>query len=159
MLLLGENNETRGILSDYLVNFESTPDRVNRWILHQLRISPREIYNLHRRIAENTGQPFHGASSILKAWPHDSLGRDSSYDQGSVEFEGSYQNPQALGYHGACPPACRDTHGWQNTDAWLAHQSSTFSTADFTPNLQHQLRSESIKLKEHELLSALYDED
>lgn len=159
LLLLGESNETRSILSDYLVNFESTPDRVNRWILHQLRISPREIYTLHRNIAEHMGKPFHEASSVLKAWPHDSLGHDSSYNQGSVEFEGSYQNPQALGYHGACPPECRDTHGWPNNEAWLVHESSTFSNVEFTPSLQHQHRSESIKLKQHELSSGLYDED
>jgi hypothetical protein len=160
LLLLGESNDTRGILSDYLVNFDNTPDRVNRWILHQLRISPREIYKLHRSIAEQTGRPFHGASSVLKAWPHDRLGYDNTYDEGSVELEESIQNPQALGYHGACPPGCRDTHNWPtNDDVWLAPWSSTFSTAEYTPNFSTQPQPEPVKLKPHELSSGLYDDD
>lgn len=159
MLLLGESNETHNILSGYLVNFESTPDKVNRWTLQQLRISPREIYNLHRSIAEHTGEPFHGASSVLKAWPHDSLGHDNMYDKGSVELEGSYENLQALGYHGACPRECRSSHGWPNNDMWLAPRSSTFSTAEFTPNLLYQIPQEPFKLKPHERSSALHGDD
>jgi hypothetical protein len=137
LLLLDEKDETCGILSDYLVNFESTPDRVNRWILHQLRISPREIHRLHRSIVEYSGEPFLWASSVLKVWPHDGLGYDNPYTQGSDELEGSTGDPQALGYHEACSSECRITHAWPNNDALLAHQSSTFSTAEYTSNLQH----------------------
>ena len=51
LLLLGEDDETRSMLSDYLVNFTSTHDRVNRWMIHQLRVSPQEIYALQRQVA------------------------------------------------------------------------------------------------------------
>jgi hypothetical protein len=137
LLLLGENDETCGILSDYLVNFESTPDRVNRWILHQLRISPREIYRLHRSIGEYKEEPFLCASSVLIAWPHDGLGYDNPYHQGSVELEEDIGKVQALGYHGACSPGSGSTHNWPSKDAGLVHQSSTFSASQVDPNLQH----------------------
>jgi hypothetical protein len=159
LLLLDETQETRDILTDYLVNFENTPDRMNPWMLHQLLVSPREIYSLRRSITEHTGKPFYGASSVLKVWPHDSPGHDKSYDQGSVEFEESVQNPHILGYHGECPLQCHATHGWPSKDAWLAPRSSVFSTTEYAPNLPTQFHAESFKLKPHELSTALYDDD
>jgi hypothetical protein len=128
-------------------------------MLHQLRISPREIYNLDRSIAEHTREPFQGASSVLKAWPHGSLGHDNMYDKGSVKLEGSYENPQALGSREACPPKCRSSHGWPNNDTWLAPRSSTFSTAELTPNLLSQIPQEPSKLKPHERSLALHGDD
>ncbi|CAN9440628.1 unnamed protein product [Alternaria alternata] len=159
LLLLDEGNETRAILSDYLVGFESTPDRVNRWMLHQLRVSPREIYALHGQITHFASNPLHWATSVLKQWPHDSFGHGDHYDQESVEFGESVQNPQALGYHGACPPECRRTHDWPKSDAWLAHQSSTFSNADIALTRPVELGTESYIPNAHELSTASYDHD
>jgi hypothetical protein len=143
LLLLDESNETRAILSEYLVEFESTPDRVNRWMLHQLRVSPREIYALHRRIAEATSDSWHWATSVLKRWPHDSFGYSNPSYQGSIELGESDRNPQVLGYHGACPPECRITDDWPDQDAWLARRSSTFTVTDIAPTRPAQLDTDS----------------
>jgi len=135
LLLLDESEETRAILSDYLVNFENTPDRVNRWMLHQLRVSPHEIYTLVRYIAGvgELSTLWHWATSILNEWPHDSLGHNHADHQGSDEFENDMQNPQRLRYHGACPPGCAFDKSWQ------VPRSSTFSTPEVFPNLSEQL--------------------
>jgi len=152
LLLLDESNETRQILSDYLVNFESTPDRVNRWMLHHLRVSPREIYTLHRHITKLTSEPLRWATSVLKQWPHDSFGHSEPIEQGSAELEESVPNPQALGYHGACDPECRDTHPWPDKDAWLEPRSSNFSTAETAPTRPPQLEPEHNLPTVHEFL-------
>jgi hypothetical protein len=154
LLLLDEGEETRAILGDYLMNFESTPDRVNRWMLHQLRVSPHEIYTLRRYVTkvEELSVTRHWATSVLEEWPHDSLGHNHSYYQGSIEFEENKDNPQRVRYHGACPPGCAYDHSW-----W-APQSSTFSTPDILPKPSSQLRETFYKPKPHELLTALYDD-
>lgn len=85
LLLLDQNTEIRSVLSDYLISFESTRDRVNRWILHQLRISPREIYALRRQVIECTPGVPHWAILALSEWPNDMLGPDQSRHQGSLE--------------------------------------------------------------------------
>jgi hypothetical protein len=160
LLLLDEGNETRAILSDYLVNFESTPDRVNRWMLHHLRLSPREIYRLHGQITKLTSKPFHWATSVLKHWPHDNFGPDDPYDQGSVELEESIPNPQVLGYHGACDPECRTTNNWPTNDMWLVEpRSSNFSTGETTPARPTHFGPELHMPTVHELSTALMYDD
>ncbi|ORY18198.1 hypothetical protein BCR34DRAFT_596430 [Clohesyomyces aquaticus] len=46
LLLLGSDADTRSTLSEYLTTFESTQDRVNRWLLHKLRVSSKEVLEL-----------------------------------------------------------------------------------------------------------------
>ncbi|KAI4614064.1 hypothetical protein J4E80_006754 [Alternaria sp. BMP 0032] len=159
LLLLDESNETRAILSDYLVNFESTPDRVNRWMLHHLRVSPREIYTLHRHITKLTSEPILWATSVLKQWPHDSFEHNDPFDKGSAEIEESVLNPQILGYHGACDPECRDTHPWPDEDAWLEPRSSNFSTVETAPIRPAQLEPEHNLPTVHEFPSEHNDDD
>jgi len=159
LLLLDESNETRAILSDYLVNFESTPDRVNRWMLHHLRVSPREIYTLHRHITKLTSEPLRWATSVLKQWPHDNFGQNNPFDQGSAELEENFLNPQVLGYHGACDPECRDTHPWPDKDAWLEPKSSNFSTAETAPTRPAHLDTEANMSTVHELSTEYNDGD
>lgn len=87
LLLLEEQCDTQSIFSDYLISFESTRDRVNRWLLHQLRISPREIYALRRQILDQTPGFQDWATLALSEWPNDMLGSSQSYHQGSIEDE------------------------------------------------------------------------
>jgi hypothetical protein len=116
------------------MDFESTPDRVNRWILHQLRISPHETYALYRCSAVSTEQPLHWATSVLKMWPHDNFGQVDPYGQGSVELEESVNDPQRLGYHGACLPGCRSLDAWPANDMWLESESSFDSRTEAAQN-------------------------
>ncbi|KAH6865204.1 hypothetical protein BKA58DRAFT_240922 [Alternaria rosae] len=134
LLLHDESIETRRILSEYLMEFDSTPDRVNRWMLHQLRISPHETYALYRCSAVSTEQPLHWATSVLKMWPHDNFGQVDPYGQGSVELEESVNDPQRLGYHGACLPGCRSLDAWPANDMWLESESSFDSRTEAAQN-------------------------
>ncbi|KAF1848719.1 uncharacterized protein K460DRAFT_353664 [Cucurbitaria berberidis CBS 394.84] len=93
LLVLDEQCKIQSIFSDYLVSFESTPDRVNRWLLHQLRISPREIYALRRQVIDCTPNIAHWATLALSEWPNDLLGQGQSYHQGSIENEGDTPAP------------------------------------------------------------------
>ena len=83
LLLVDESVETQSRLSEYLTSFESTRDRVNRWILHQLRVSPREIYALRRQVVDVSSGVPNWAFLALDEWPNDLLGSDQSYQQGS----------------------------------------------------------------------------
>lgn len=85
LLLLEDDSETQSVLSNYLTTFESTRDRINRWMLHQLRLSPREAYSLRRRVTQCAPEISNWAAFVLSEWPKDMLGRDQSYHQGSFE--------------------------------------------------------------------------
>ncbi|KAH8727751.1 hypothetical protein GQ44DRAFT_69824 [Phaeosphaeriaceae sp. PMI808] len=85
LLLLDESSDTQSILSDYLITFESTRDRVNRWMLHHLRLSPREVHALRRRVSDCSPGVPDWAVLALSEWPHDELGAQQSYHHGSVE--------------------------------------------------------------------------
>ena len=87
LLLRDEDNETRSTLSDYLVRFDNTRDRVNRWILHRLRISAREAYALRREVMHCAPEVPSWQVEELVQWAHDSLGRDQPYYQASFEDE------------------------------------------------------------------------
>ncbi|KAF1998969.1 hypothetical protein P154DRAFT_564320 [Amniculicola lignicola CBS 123094] len=85
ILLRTEDSDTQSTLSDYLLSFESTRDRVNRWLLHKLRISPREAFALRRQIMTSSSGVQDWANLALNLWPTDDLGLGQAYIQGSVE--------------------------------------------------------------------------
>ena len=49
LLLLGDDIDTRSTLSDYLMEFDSTTARVNRWLLHKLRFHLGRFLNCEER--------------------------------------------------------------------------------------------------------------
>jgi hypothetical protein len=85
LLLLDESSDTRSKLSDYLRTFENTRDRVNRWILYHLRVSPREVYALQRCVVDISPGTSDWADLALAEWPYDKLGYGESYYYGSID--------------------------------------------------------------------------
>ncbi len=100
LLVLEEQMDKQSIFSDYLASFDNTRDRVNRWILHQLRVSPREVYALGRVIRESSPELSGWAVHVLKEWPNDMLGHGQSYHQGSIEDE---SDDMVVGHHITSP--------------------------------------------------------
>lgn len=90
LLLLGHDIDTRSTLSDYLMEFDSTTTRVNRWLLHKLRISPWEVFELQREVAASSGIVPSWAQLALKLWEQDldEIGfdyRETSSEEGSLD--------------------------------------------------------------------------
>lgn len=76
-------------LQEYLSYFDNTRDRVNRWMLHQLRMSRREVFNLQRTVFGSAPYVQGWASMVLQEWSNDALGQGQSYIHGSVEGDSS----------------------------------------------------------------------
>jgi hypothetical protein len=76
LLLLDEDSETQSVLGDYLTSFEDVRDRINRWLLHQLRLSPREVHALRRSIADYPPANLGWAKAALQQWSYDDLGHE-----------------------------------------------------------------------------------
>lgn len=76
---------TQEVLQEYLSYFENTRDRVNRWMLHQLRLSRREMFELQRNMMETAPDAGQWAALVLDNWSNDVLGQEQSYVQGSIE--------------------------------------------------------------------------
>jgi hypothetical protein len=74
LLLLGTDSDTQSTLSDYLMSFESTKNRVNRWLLHKLRVSPLEVFELRRKVQESPHTVPDWANLALQCWEGDSAG-------------------------------------------------------------------------------------
>jgi hypothetical protein len=72
LLLLGTDSDTQSTLSDYLMSFESTRNRVNRWLLHKLRVSPLEVFELRRKVLESPHTVPDWANMALQLWEGDS---------------------------------------------------------------------------------------
>lgn len=73
------------VLQEYLSNFENARDRVNRWILHQLRLSRREVFGLQRRITTAAPEMNDWVDMVLDEWSSDTLGQEQSSIYGSTE--------------------------------------------------------------------------
>ncbi|KAF2868127.1 hypothetical protein BDV95DRAFT_158194 [Massariosphaeria phaeospora] len=73
LLLRGSDEATQSTLSDYLMNFDSTRDRVNRWLLHKLRVSPWEVFELRRHVAAAPGEVPDWAAKALQCWADDTI--------------------------------------------------------------------------------------
>ena len=89
LLLLGDDIDTRSTLSDYLMEFDSTTTRVNRWLLHKLRVSPWEVFELRREVTASGIVPS-WAQLVLKHWEQDldEIGfdyRETSSEEGSLD--------------------------------------------------------------------------
>ncbi|OCK85584.1 hypothetical protein K432DRAFT_388460 [Lepidopterella palustris CBS 459.81] len=84
LLLLGDDSDTQSTLSDYLLEFDSTRDRVNQWLLHKLRISPWEVFELHGRIVKCSADVPSWARLALKFWRQDFPG---VYPEASIDSE------------------------------------------------------------------------
>jgi hypothetical protein len=82
-----DDAQSRSVLSDYLIRFDSTRDRVNRWMLHQLRISPREAHTLKRQVACDLSDILDWTVVSLREWSNDEMGCLQPYYQGSIEDE------------------------------------------------------------------------
>lgn len=85
LLLLGSDTDTQSTLSDYLMKFDSTRDRVNRWLLHKLRVSPREVFELQRQIRSSSQDVPDWANLALSFWDRDTTGYGPLYITGSEE--------------------------------------------------------------------------
>ncbi|KAF2732579.1 hypothetical protein EJ04DRAFT_553918 [Polyplosphaeria fusca] len=85
LIVRSTDDETLSTLSEYLLSFDSTRDRVNRWLLHKLRVSPLEVYELRRAVLHKSPNVPDWANHVLDLWPKDSLGLGPRYHQGSIE--------------------------------------------------------------------------
>ncbi|KAF2134752.1 hypothetical protein P153DRAFT_8951 [Dothidotthia symphoricarpi CBS 119687] len=79
LLLLGDDDDTRLTLSNYLMCFANTRDRVNRWMLHQLRISRRETYALRRSVMLCSPRILDWAILAMSQWSEDELAQNIGY--------------------------------------------------------------------------------
>jgi len=73
LLLLGTDSDTSSTLSDYLMTFDSTQNRVNRWLLHKLRVSPLEVFDLRRQLLDSEHPTPDWANLALSFWETDIL--------------------------------------------------------------------------------------
>jgi hypothetical protein len=71
LLLLGTDSDTHSTLSDYLMTFDSTQNRVNRWLLHKLRVSPLEVFDLRRQLLDSEHPTPDWANLALSFWETD----------------------------------------------------------------------------------------
>ncbi|KAF2794484.1 hypothetical protein K505DRAFT_374601 [Melanomma pulvis-pyrius CBS 109.77] len=79
LLLLGSDSDTQSTLSDYLMQFESTRNRVNRWLLHKLRVSPLEVFELRRKVLESPQLIPDWANRALDLWENDTTENGPSH--------------------------------------------------------------------------------
>lgn len=74
LYLTGADSTNRSILSDYILNFRDTHDRVNKWLLYNLRTSDWQIFQLrkHVELEARPSQPnINWTSSALSLWGSD----------------------------------------------------------------------------------------
>lgn len=79
LLLLGSDTDTQSTLSDYLMQFDSTQNRVNRWLLHKLRISPFEVSELRRKVLESPQSTRNWADLALDYWDKDTTEQEPEH--------------------------------------------------------------------------------
>jgi hypothetical protein len=104
LLLLGSDCETRSTLSDYLMTFDSTRDRINRWMLHKLRVSPREVFELRREVELAHPDVPDWANRALDMWSNDEIGYGAKYTPGSEESDETSARPSVPRPYPSTPP-------------------------------------------------------
>ena len=62
---------SQSTLSDYLLDFQSPHNRVNRWLLHRLRTSYTEAMNLKQAVSETGVVDNHWPDQALELWEKD----------------------------------------------------------------------------------------
>jgi hypothetical protein len=85
LLLLDNDDNSIATLRDHLTKFDNAHDRINRWLLHQLHISPREVCSLRREVLACSPELQEWAMLVLSEWYKDEAGHGQSYFQGSIE--------------------------------------------------------------------------
>jgi hypothetical protein len=85
LLLRGDDPETQTTLREYVLSFNNTTDRVNRWLLHQVRISPRQAYALGRLVISHASRDLDWSTVALQEWSNDLLYHEQSQCRSSVE--------------------------------------------------------------------------
>jgi hypothetical protein len=85
LLLLGSDTDTQSTLSDYLMQFDSTRNRVNRWLLHKLRISPLEISELRRQVLKSPQSTPNWADLALDCWDKDNTEDEPEHSPSGLE--------------------------------------------------------------------------
>lgn len=85
ILLRGEDGETQSTLSGYLMDFGSTRERVNKWLLHKLRVSPLEVFELQGRVRAASENVSDWERRVLYMWDRDGYELGMSYDDGSAD--------------------------------------------------------------------------
>lgn len=86
----------QAVLKEYLCHFENTRDRVNRWMLHRLRLSKRELFDLQREVTVAAPEVKEWVCMVLDEWSSDDLGQDQSYNYGSIEGDSSVNATQQI---------------------------------------------------------------
>ena len=121
LLLLGDDIDARSTLSDYLMEFDSTATRINRWLLHKLRVSPWEVFELRREVTASSGIVPSWAKLALQLWEQDL--DEIGFDYMETSSEGS------LGQliPSATPPFPRpgDSHKRRKRDSRSLHSIPT----------------------------------
>ena len=134
LLLLEDDvhdTKTGLILCDYHSNFDNTRDRINRWLLYQLRISPRETYALRREVVDCFGEISDWATMALEEWSHDQLGSLQPYYQGSIEHDSN--GADAVQAHE--PPLANLQTNPTTEHLKHRHRSSLLSNAALAPTV------------------------
>lgn len=90
LLLFRDGDETMSELHGYLMDFNSTPERINNWLLHQLRLSRRETFALRGWVQKLDVVMPDWPTTSLELWSSDELGYSQPYIHGSVEDYSEY---------------------------------------------------------------------
>lgn len=64
-------SDSQSTLSDYLLDFQTPHNRINRWLLHRLRMSYTEAMNLKQAVSETGIVDNQWPSQALKLWEKD----------------------------------------------------------------------------------------
>lgn len=78
------------LLQSYLTTFETPRDRINRWILHRLRLSRGETNALHRAVIDLAPDITTWSERALEEWPNDTLSYGQLWVSGSVEMDSDH---------------------------------------------------------------------
>lgn len=96
LLLLGTDSDTQSTLSEYLMSFESTRDRVNKWLLHKLRVSPLEVLELQRQVHNSPHTVPDWANLALKLWDGDIFDYKKRKDTSPAPYPSTEELPRRL---------------------------------------------------------------
>ncbi|KAI9681930.1 MAG: hypothetical protein M1822_007008 [Bathelium mastoideum] len=70
-LFFNKEQDSYSILNDYLIDFRSTRDRINRWLLHCLRTSYREAMRLKQAVLRTGNMNDQWPAQALDLWDKD----------------------------------------------------------------------------------------
>ncbi|KAH7081324.1 hypothetical protein BKA63DRAFT_561871 [Paraphoma chrysanthemicola] len=136
-------------LQDYLITFKDTRDRVNRWLLHQLRISPRETYALRRQVLALEPECQQWAQYVTLEWAHDMLGHfDASIEYESEDEIHAQDIQSGIQEVRVMPSITADAyHGLRGSTSFPIHRSLIMEPAPLMRGSSHVLPARRVTIE------------